>query len=131
MPARLLTGPAGRTALDVCAAPGGKTLQLAAAGASVTALDLSEARLGRLRANLARTGLTAETVTADVLAWEPGSPFDAVLLDPPCTSTGTIRRHPDLPYLPARPLAPFVELQAALGHGLRASSAVSTRLASR
>ena len=99
VPARLLGEVAGRRVLDLCAAPGGKTLQLAAAGARVTALDLSEPRLARLRDNLARTGLAAEIVAADALAWAPEAGFDAILLDAPCTATGTIRRHPDLPHV--------------------------------
>lgn len=105
----------GATAIDLCAAPGGKTLQLAAAGLRVTAVDLSEARMGRLRANLARTGLAAEAVVADALAWAPQAPASAVVLDAPCTATGTIRRHPDLPHL-RRPadLATLSALQAAL-----------------
>lgn len=115
LPVRLFGALAGRTALDLCAAPGGKTLQLAAAGAAVTAVDASEARLKRLGANLSRTGLTAEVVAADALLWAPGQAFDAVLLDAPCTATGTIRRHPDLPWLGAgREVAPFARLQAAL-----------------
>ena len=101
MPARLLGDVAGLRVLDLCAAPGGKTLQLAAAGARVTALDVSGPRLRRLHENLARTGLSAEVVEADALAWSPEAPFDAVLLDAPCTATGTIRRHPDLPHLRA------------------------------
>jgi 16S rRNA (cytosine967-C5)-methyltransferase len=103
--------------LDLCAAPGGKTLQLAAAGAEVTALDVSADRLERLRENLARTGLSARVVVADALAWDDpgGAPFDAVLLDAPCSATGTIRRHPDLPQArKALDLAPLVALQAAL-----------------
>ena len=115
LPARLFGPLAGRSALDLCAAPGGKTMQLAAAGATVVAVDASEARTGRLRANLARTGLAAETVVADALAWEPGRSFEAVLLDAPCTATGTIRRHPDLPWLAAgRDLGRLAEQQAAL-----------------
>lgn len=115
MPARLLGDVAGRRVLDMCAAPGGKTLQLAAGGARVTALDMSEARLVRLRENLARTRLQAEIVVADALEWAPPDPFDAVLLDPPCTATGTIRRHPELPYLRAdEDIAPLVALQARL-----------------
>ncbi len=94
--ARALDARPGERVLDLCAAPGGKTMQLAAAGAEVTALDISEARLGRVRENLARTGLTAEVVAADALEWQPGQPFDAVLLDAPCSATGTLRRHPDL-----------------------------------
>jgi 16S rRNA (cytosine967-C5)-methyltransferase len=82
--------------LDACAAPGGKTLQLAAAGHEVTALDRSESRLARLRANFARTGLLARIVVADVLAFRPDEPFDAVLLDAPCSATGTFRRHPEV-----------------------------------
>lgn len=101
VPARLLGNVAGLRVLDLCAAPGGKTMQLAAGGAAVVALDASGKRLGRLRANLARTGLAAEIVEADALEWRPEAPFDAVLLDAPCTATGTIRRHPDLPYLRA------------------------------
>lgn len=96
LPARLLGGIAGRSVLDLCAAPGGKTMQLAAAGANVTALDLSAPRVKLLRANLARTGLHAEIVTADALTWKPPSLFDAILLDAPCSATGTFRRHPDV-----------------------------------
>ena len=97
LPAGMLAVQPGDTVLDLCAAPGGKTMQLAAAGAAVTALDLSEGRLKRLRENLARTGLTAAVVCADMLDWAPPAPVDAVLLDAPCSATGTIRRHPDLP----------------------------------
>lgn len=98
LPAALLAARPGETVLDIGAAPGGKTLQLAATGASVTALDISEPRLVRLRENLARTGLAAEVVAADALVWTPPAPVDAVLLDAPCSATGTIRRHPDLPF---------------------------------
>ena len=97
LPARWLAGHA--RVLDLCAAPGGKTMQLAAQGADVTALDLSDTRLERLRANLSRTGLAATVVCADALTWTPDQPFDAVLLDAPCSATGTIRRHPELPLL--------------------------------
>lgn len=96
MPTRLFGEVQGLDVADLCAAPGGKTAQLAAAGARVTAVDASEARLVRLRENLTRLGLDAETVAADVSTWEPGRTFDAVLLDAPCTATGTIRRHPDI-----------------------------------
>ena len=89
---------AGTTVADLCAAPGGKTAQLALAGAHVTAVDRSPARLNRLRENLARLCLEVETVAADALEWQ-AEPFDAVLLDAPCSSTGTIRRHPDVPWL--------------------------------
>jgi len=95
LPARLLGTGDGR-ALDVCAAPGGKSLQLAAAGWRVTALDISASRLARLSDNLARTGLSAETVAADALTWTPAEPADAVLLDAPCSATGIFRRHPDV-----------------------------------
>jgi 16S rRNA (cytosine967-C5)-methyltransferase len=98
LPARALAPAPGARVLDLCAAPGGKTMQLAAMGARVTALDISAERMARVTANLARTGLAAETVVADALTWE-GGPFDAVLLDAPCTATGTIRRHPDLPFV--------------------------------
>jgi 16S rRNA (cytosine967-C5)-methyltransferase len=98
LPARLLGDVRGKTVADLCAAPGGKTAQLAAAGAKVTAVDRSEARLARLRQNLARLDLAADVVAADVAEWQAG-PFDAVLLDAPCSSTGTIRRHPDIPWL--------------------------------
>ena len=96
LPARLLKVCAGQTALDLCAAPGGKTLQLAAAGASVTAVDKSAGRLRRVTAGLARTGLSAETVAADAATWSDTRQFDAVLLDAPCSATGTFRRHPDV-----------------------------------
>ena len=96
IPARLLGIGPGRTALDLCAAPGGKTMQLAAAGFAVTALDASESRLARLSANLERTGLAATVVRADVMTWRPERPADAVLLDAPCSATGIFRRHPDV-----------------------------------
>ncbi|MCK9541874.1 MAG: methyltransferase domain-containing protein [Novosphingobium sp.] len=96
LPARLLGAGEGRRVLDLCAAPGGKTLQLAAAGWRVTALDVNAKRMERVRANLVRTGLSADLVVADALRWEPGAPFDAILLDAPCTATGTCRRHPDV-----------------------------------
>jgi 16S rRNA (cytosine967-C5)-methyltransferase len=98
LPARLLGDVRGKAVADLCAAPGGKTAQLAFAGANVTAVDRSPARLNRLRENLARLELQAEIVAADALEWQSG-PFDAVLLDAPCSSTGTIRRHPDVPWL--------------------------------
>ncbi len=99
LPARLLGDVAGARVFDLCAAPGGKTMQLAAAGADVTAVDISAPRLERVRENLARTGLRADLVEADLLKWSPPENADAVLLDAPCTATGTIRRHPDLPWL--------------------------------
>ena len=101
LPARLIPSSAKRV-LDACAAPGGKTMQLAAAGHEVTALDRSESRLARLADNLKRTSLKAETVVADALEWSPAEPFDAVLLDAPCSATGTFRRHPEVLYR-ARP----------------------------
>lgn len=121
LPARLLGDVAGQRVLDLCAAPGGKTAQLAAAGAQVTALDVSSKRMGRLSDNLQRLGLTAEVVIADGAVWEPAQPFDAVLLDVPCTSTGTIRRHPDVPHLKrAQDIDRLVDLQARmLAHAAR------------
>lgn len=98
LPVRLLGDVTGLSVLDLCAAPGGKTMQLAAAGARVTALDISEPRMERVRENLARTGLDARLVVADALDWQ-GGPFDAVVLDAPCSASGTIRRHPDLPFV--------------------------------
>jgi 16S rRNA (cytosine967-C5)-methyltransferase len=97
IPAQVLDPRPGERVLDLCAAPGGKTMQLAAAGAKVTAVDISAPRMARVEENLARVGLAAEVVAADALTYE-GGPFDAVLLDAPCSATGTIRRHPDLPY---------------------------------
>jgi 16S rRNA (cytosine967-C5)-methyltransferase len=115
LPARLLGGGEGRTVLDLCAAPGGKTMQLAAAGWQVTALDASARRLERLGANLARTGLAADIVLADAMEWQPAAPFDAVLLDAPCTSTGTCRRHPDVLHrIGERQIAELSDRQAAL-----------------
>ncbi|MGE3302755.1 MAG: RsmB/NOP family class I SAM-dependent RNA methyltransferase [Hyphomonadaceae bacterium] len=115
LPARLLGVRAGERVLDLCAAPGGKTLQLTAAGAAVTALDISQARLERLRRHLERTALSAEVVTADALNWRPPEPFDAILLDAPCTATGTLRRHPEAAWLrtPAH-VEGFARSQAAL-----------------
>jgi 16S rRNA (cytosine967-C5)-methyltransferase len=98
LPARLIGEVAGKRVADLCAAPGGKTAQLALAGASVVAVDSSKTRLKLLVENLARLGLSAEPVHADATSWQPGELFDAVLLDAPCSSTGTVRRHPDIPY---------------------------------
>ncbi len=97
LPARLFGDLTGRTVADLCAAPGGKTAQLALAGAAVTAVDRAESRMVRLAENLNRLGLTATQVVAAAEAWH-GGPFDAVLVDAPCTATGTIRRHPDIPW---------------------------------
>ena len=96
IPARLLNIGPGDTVLDLCAAPGGKTLQLATSGATVTALDKSAGRIKRVSENLARTGLTAEVVVGDAADWRDSRTFDAVLLDAPCSATGTFRRHPDV-----------------------------------
>jgi 16S rRNA (cytosine967-C5)-methyltransferase len=101
LPALLFGDVRGRTVADLCAAPGGKTAQLATAGARVMAVDQSETRMARLKENLARTGLCVETAVADAVEWSPdpaAAAFDAVLIDAPCTSTGTIRRHPDIPW---------------------------------
>ncbi|QBY02198.1 methyltransferase domain-containing protein [Rhodophyticola sp. CCM32] len=98
LPVRLFGDVQDLSVLDLCAAPGGKSLQLAAGGAEVVALDQSEERMVRLTQNLARTGLHVDRVIADALTWD-GGPFDAVLLDAPCSASGTIRRHPDLPFV--------------------------------
>ncbi len=110
-----LIGPGNGTALDLCAAPGGKTLQLAAAGWRVTAVDASESRLARLRENGARTNLEVEIVKADLRDWSPATPADAVLLDAPCSATGIFRRHPDVLHR-VRPavVAEMAALQAVL-----------------
>jgi 16S rRNA (cytosine967-C5)-methyltransferase len=118
LPARLLCNslgePGGKTVADLCAAPGGKTAQLALTGAQVTAVDRSAPRLERVRQNLARLKLDAEIVRADAAAWQ-GGPFDAVLVDAPCSSTGTIRRHPDIPWLKSEAdLVKLVALQIRL-----------------
>jgi 16S rRNA (cytosine967-C5)-methyltransferase len=111
----LLGDVQGQRVLDMCAAPGGKTMQLAAAGADVTALDISGPRMARVAENLARTGLAATCITADALDWQPDQPFDAILLDAPCSATGTIRRHPDLPFVKdGSEIAGLVALQTAL-----------------
>lgn len=96
LPARLLGPLAGVRVLDLCAAPGGKAAQLAVGGARVTALDRAPGRMQRLRENFQRLGLSAEMVVADAEIWRPEIPFDAVLLDAPCSATGTLRRHPDI-----------------------------------
>ena len=115
IPARLLGKGEGRTALDLCAAPGGKTLQLAAQGWKVTALDISKRRLDLLKDNLKRTGLSAGTIRADALKWEPKHRYDAILIDAPCTATGTARRHPDVLHrIGPRQIAELTELQTAL-----------------
>jgi 16S rRNA (cytosine967-C5)-methyltransferase len=98
LPARLLGDIKDKSVADLCAAPGGKTAQLAAMGAMVTCVERTAGRVARLQQNLARLGLHAETVVADAAEWM-GGPFDAVLLDAPCSSTGTIRRHPDIPWI--------------------------------
>jgi 16S rRNA (cytosine967-C5)-methyltransferase len=99
LPATLLGNVKGKTVIDLCAAPGGKSAQLAAMGANVIAVDRSENRLKRLRSNLARLNLEVETVAADAATWRPKELADAVLLDAPCSATGTLRRHPDVAWL--------------------------------
>jgi 16S rRNA (cytosine967-C5)-methyltransferase len=114
LPARLIPDDAAQV-LDLAAAPGGKTMQLAAAGHPVTAVDSSAPRLQRLRENLERTHLSAELIEADALTWEPKREFDAILLDAPCSATGTFRRHPEVLYR-ARPrvIVEGAELQGKL-----------------
>jgi len=115
LPVRLLGDVAGKRVIDLCAAPGGKTAQLAAAGADVIAVDRSAARLERLHRNLTRLGLIATTVVADATLWRPDQPADAVLLDAPCSATGTIRRHPDVSWLKQpHDVAKLAALQARL-----------------
>lgn len=115
LPARLLGAGDGKRALDVCAAPGGKAMQVSAAGWAVTALDLSEARIKRMAENFKRTGTEAETICADALKWEPEAKFDAILLDAPCSATGIFRRHPDvLIRVGERQIAETMELQSAM-----------------
>ncbi|MEI9902411.1 MAG: transcription antitermination factor NusB [Hyphomicrobium sp.] len=115
IPARLLGDVAGKSVADLCAAPGGKTAQLAAAGAVVTSVDLSGARLERLKANLERLHLDVSLVEADAATWSPQRTFDAVLLDAPCTATGTIRRHADILRLKrSDDVAALAEIQARL-----------------
>ena len=97
IPVKVLGDVSGLKVLDLCAAPGGKAMQLAAAGALVTAVDISERRMQRIKENLTRVGLSANCVVSDAFAFETEG-FDAILLDAPCSATGTIRRHPDLPY---------------------------------
>ena len=118
LPALLLGDVAGKRVIDLCAAPGGKTLQLAARGAEVTAVEIDPARAARIRENLARTGLTANVVESDVRDYQGAAPL--VLLDAPCTATGTIRRHPDLPWIKS---AADVTAQAALSYDLLESAA--------
>jgi len=115
LPARLLGQGNGRTVLDLCAAPGGKTMQLAAAGWSVVAVDSSAKRLGRLSENLTRTGLSAEVVQGDIRKWQPDAPVDAILLDAPCSATGIFRRHPDVLHrIEPRQIQEMAALQAEL-----------------
>lgn len=123
LPAKLLGDVRGLVVADLCAAPGGKTAQLAAAGARVTAVDHAPQRLERLRQNLARLQLSAEIVDADATQWQ-AEPFDAVLLDAPCSSTGTIRRHPDIPWLKR---AADITALAALQRRLAAQAARLTK----
>ena len=118
IPARVLAARPGEAVLDMCAAPGGKTMQLAATGAQVTALDISEARMARVAANLARTGLVADVVVGDAMTHQ--GQYDAILLDAPCSATGTIRRHPDLPHAKdGSDFGALMEMQSAmLDHAL-------------
>jgi 16S rRNA (cytosine967-C5)-methyltransferase len=114
IPARLIPSGADDV-LDLCAAPGGKTMQIAAAGHRVTAVDSSESRLARLRENLERTHLGADLVVADALEWKPSRALDAILLDAPCSATGTFRRHPEVLYrVRPRIIAENAELQSQL-----------------
>lgn len=97
LPVKIMAPQAGERVLDLCAAPGGKTMQMAQTGAQVTAVDISKARMERVTENLERTGSDVEVIVSDALEFQ-AEPFDAILLDAPCTATGTIRRHPDMPY---------------------------------
>ncbi len=121
LPVRLMGDVRDKRVLDLFAAPGGKTAQLIAAGAEVTAVDHAPQRMERVRQNLARLHLVAETVVADALAYQPGETFDAVLVDAPCTATGTARRNPDVLY--HRSLSDIADLAAiqtqALAHAAR------------
>jgi 16S rRNA (cytosine967-C5)-methyltransferase len=115
LPVKLLAPKAGERIADICAAPGGKTLQLAAAGADVIAVDRSEKRLKRVSQNLARTGLKADITAADATSWQPPEPLDAVLLDAPCSATGTLRRRPDVAWSKSETdIASLAALQAKL-----------------
>jgi len=115
LPAHMLGDVSGKRVLDLCAAPGGKTMQLAAMGAEVTALDISNPRMRRMRENLLRTRTGVKVVIADALDWQPDGLFDGILIDAPCSATGTIRRHPDLPHLKSgAELAALAPLQDAL-----------------
>ena len=113
LPARLLGDVGGRTVIDLCAAPGGKTMQLAARGATVISVERDGERCARLVANLARTGLSATLVEADVRDFKPDARAPFVLLDAPCTATGTIRRHPDLPWTKSAADVTYCEQMAA------------------
>ena len=129
LPARLLGPVAGRRVIDLCAAPGGKTAQLAAAGAKVTAIDRSALRLERLAENMARLRLRVDAVAADAAAWRPDAPADAVLLDAPCTATGTIRRHPDIARIKtAEDVAKTAAVQDRLLRGAVEMTAIGGRL---
>lgn len=113
LPARLLGAGDGRSVLDLCAAPGGKTMQLASAGWQVTAVERDARRLERVAENLARTGLEAELIAGDVLKWEPREPVDAILLDAPCSATGIFARHPDVLHrVRPRDIAALAEVQS-------------------
>lgn len=119
LPVQMLGDVHGQRCLDIAAAPGGKTMQLCARGAQVTALDISESRLKMLHENLKRTQLQAKVLQADALMWTPEQPFDCIVLDAPCSATGTLRRHPDLAYLSdgaafSEKLAALVDLQRSL-----------------
>lgn len=123
LPARLLGDVAGKRAIDLCAAPGGKTAQLCAAGAQVTAVDVSPERVGVLRKNLCRLNLNAEIIAADIREWRPPQSAPFVFLDAPCTATGTIRRHPDLPWVKS---AADIDICAALQQELMDAAAEMT-----
>jgi 16S rRNA (cytosine967-C5)-methyltransferase len=115
LPARLLNATTGQRVADLCAAPGGKTAELVATGAHVIAVDISAARMRRVKDNLERLRMEAECITADVLSWQPAAQLDGVLLDAPCSATGTIRRHPDILHVrQARGFEKLVDLQARL-----------------
>jgi 16S rRNA (cytosine967-C5)-methyltransferase len=115
LPVRLLGDVKGASILDLCAAPGGKAAQLASKGAHVTAVDDSPSRMSRMRSNLARLKLAAELIVADAVTFKGGASYDGVLLDAPCSATGTMRRHPDVGHLKsAQQVRRLVDLQAAL-----------------